>query len=444
MMKKSLFLSAGLMVLPFSAFAAETMIVDFDNQLKATAAPVLGNLFYFRGVDTTVSGSNVNVSWYQDPTQITGSPRFNVNRVAKTVTDSGTVTAFASNPSQAFEMRFGFSAGTIPPDATNQQNVDPLACWLRVHSISSSSQLIQPVFDYSKYLKIDVWSKENCRLCFNVKGFNDLNGKLIGESAGPTTLTSNFLKNVGGPTGSNDQMQPSGLGRGGFQVTGGVWQTIYVNISDTPNITYRTLAGAAGAPVPGTNSGNLLALEGIGFTPDIGVNTPVSHVVIVDNIRNGDLENIAGTANLLGLSDPALAVNYPVTFTFRDESFNQVGSPVTINVAADGSYSFASPVADGVYYVSAKAGHWLSKRLGKIKIRGGQSPLLVFNMLNGDVDSDDVVSVFDYIALSDAFDADSSSSNWNPNADLDGDGVVSVFDYIILSDNFDLAGDDSM
>lgn len=57
--------------------------------------------------------------------------------------------------------------------------------------------------------------------------------------------------------------------------------------------------------------------------------------------------------------------------------------------------------------------------------------------LEGDIDGDGVVSVLDYIDLSDSFDSIPGDANWNPAADLDGDEVISIYDYIVLSDNFD-------
>lgn len=57
--------------------------------------------------------------------------------------------------------------------------------------------------------------------------------------------------------------------------------------------------------------------------------------------------------------------------------------------------------------------------------------------LDGDIDGDGVVSILDYILLSDAFDLAEGDPGFNPAADLDHDGIIGIFDYIILSDNFD-------
>jgi len=73
-----------------------------------------------------------------------------------------------------------------------------------------------------------------------------------------------------------------------------------------------------------------------------------------------------------------------------------------------------------------------------------------FDLINGDIDGDNSVTVFDYDKLSTYFDKSASDADWSTpdgdgvrrrDADLDGDGAVTVFDYDILSANFDQSGD---
>lgn len=64
------------------------------------------------------------------------------------------------------------------------------------------------------------------------------------------------------------------------------------------------------------------------------------------------------------------------------------------------------------------------------------------NLVNGDIDGDNAVTVFDYDLLSAAFDTAPGESGYLDSADLDGDGSVTVFDYDILSRNFDQVGDE--
>lgn len=103
----------------------------------------------------------------------------------------------------------------------------------------------------------------------------------------------------------------------------------------------------------------------------------------------------------------------------------------------------------GLVDFRVKGGHWLSRRK-TANIVGGYSFGNNFNLQNGDVDGDDVVSIFDYIILSDYFEKTWEDADWSDvgsngyapyRADLDEDGAVSIFDYIILSDHFEMEGE---
>ncbi len=85
-----------------------------------------------------------------------------------------------------------------------------------------------------------------------------------------------------------------------------------------------------------------------------------------------------------------------------------------------------------------------------VNTSAGDTSFGTIELLVGDIDGDNTITVFDYSVLSDYFDLSSSSANWTkigPNgfapreADLDGDGAITVFDYSYLSDNFDKSGD---
>lgn len=94
---------------------------------------------------------------------------------------------------------------------------------------------------------------------------------------------------------------------------------------------------------------------------------------------------------------------------------------------------------------------WLSRRIGSVTVNNDQQGGLAVALVNGDIDRDNSVSVFDYDVLSRNFDKGVGDADWlvpDPSdgiaplqADLDGDGSVSVFDYDILSRNFDRTGD---
>ncbi|MBS1706842.1 MAG: hypothetical protein JST40_13320 [Armatimonadetes bacterium] len=117
------------------------------------------------------------------------------------------------------------------------------------------------------------------------------------------------------------------------------------------------------------------------------------------------------------------------------------GNPVVQTVAldSDGYFKTQAPT-QGTFDVFAKIDGYLSKKLGQVT-GDAYSRLSVASLLGGDIDNDDMVTVFDYVILSDAFDTSVGDAGYLPAADLDGDGSVTVFDYLILSNNFDLFGD---
>ena len=113
------------------------------------------------------------------------------------------------------------------------------------------------------------------------------------------------------------------------------------------------------------------------------------------------------------------------------------------------------PVAPGNNYdIYVKCRNSLSKKFPNVRLVSVDYATINCSGLSyGDVDNDDVVSIFDYIALSNNFDSNSDSDTgwWKPrtsptevvvnDSDLDYDGTISIFDYIELSNHFDQTGD---
>jgi len=103
----------------------------------------------------------------------------------------------------------------------------------------------------------------------------------------------------------------------------------------------------------------------------------------------------------------------------------------------------------GEYSLRAKARTWLSQSIPVSVTNAGVSGLN-YSLANGDIDGDDMVTVFDYDKLSAYFDATNTGymfwnmqdaeGNARRDADLDKDGAVTVFDYDVLSKNFDRSG----
>jgi hypothetical protein len=114
------------------------------------------------------------------------------------------------------------------------------------------------------------------------------------------------------------------------------------------------------------------------------------------------------------------------------------GQTFNVTLSASGQAT-VRPNAPGTYVASVKLSHWLSSQHVNVDLSTADQ-VRTFTMVNGDIDTDDEVSILDYIALSTAFESTATSSNWDVRADLDGDGEVSILDYLILSSNFGQAG----
>ncbi len=107
---------------------------------------------------------------------------------------------------------------------------------------------------------------------------------------------------------------------------------------------------------------------------------------------------------------------------------------------AGGGFFGLFPVGAGLVDYRIKVGHWLSYgRQFNVALGGGVGFELIPSV-NGDVDGDDSITIFDYIDLSESFMLSTGDAGFKPFADLDGDGEVTIFDYIILSGNFGLEG----
>lgn len=138
----------------------------------------------------------------------------------------------------------------------------------------------------------------------------------------------------------------------------------------------------------------------------------------------------------------------------QDYSADPTDTPVTIEirnpgettpletqiVLLDGNVYAFSTTREGTFDIAAKASHWLRQTRTGIAITGDVT--VNFSLVNGDVDGDNEVTLFDFGQLVAAFGSMPGDSGWNPNADLDGDEEVTLFDFGILVRNFGMIGDD--
>ncbi len=133
--------------------------------------------------------------------------------------------------------------------------------------------------------------------------------------------------------------------------------------------------------------------------------------------------------------DPSLV---PVTVELRQNG--NVVRAETVHTDQSGNYIIPN-VQHGTYDLAFKASHWLRVLVPQITVASNVTGVNVA-LVNGDVDGDNEVTLFDFGELVAAFGSLPGDSNWNPEADLDGDEEVTLFDFGILVRNFGAIGDE--
>lgn len=210
-----------------------------------------------------------------------------------------------------------------------------------------------------------------------------------------------------------------------------------------------------GAPIPAAHvvSGHYYALY-LGNTVEkivsnAGFGSATSYVTF-DRRNYVEYQVRANTGTVAGVITLEFS-NYfssePIEIDVLDSSLNSIEHH-TLNIDVYGHFAF-NTAKTGTHAIRFKGRHWLSKVMPSVNLNVGQNTLNP-TLKNGDIDGDNVVSIFDYIILSDYFDASYLDANWTTvgsngwaprDADIDNDNYVTIFDYIYMSNNFDVSGE---
>ncbi|GIV20873.1 MAG: hypothetical protein KatS3mg023_2624 [Armatimonadota bacterium] len=173
----------------------------------------------------------------------------------------------------------------------------------------------------------------------------------------------------------------------------------------------------------------------------VGGQTSGSPAGTIDRLSILELVTTAKVSGTVTLGDyDGDAGQVPVTIEIRNPGETTPVETHVVNLDSTGAYEFSTALT-GTYDVAAKASHWLRQVIPGVNLTGAPVTLN-FSLINGDVDGDNEVTLFDFGQLVTAFGAMPGDSNWNPNADLDGDEEVSLFDFGILVRNFGMVGDE--
>jgi parallel beta-helix repeat protein len=120
----------------------------------------------------------------------------------------------------------------------------------------------------------------------------------------------------------------------------------------------------------------------------------------------------------------------------------RAGSTEVQQILVDPDGGFVVPgVPVGAFALSVKPLSYL-RRTVDVDTRRGSVLGLQLELVNGDIDGDNEVTLFDFGRLVAAFGSARGDANWDENADLDGDEEITLFDFGILVRNFGEVGDD--
>ncbi|HTQ08457.1 MAG TPA: dockerin type I domain-containing protein [Fimbriimonadaceae bacterium] len=151
------------------------------------------------------------------------------------------------------------------------------------------------------------------------------------------------------------------------------------------------------------------------------------------------IRTIAGTVDLRNLT--ATPAGTLATIEIRAPGSTTPLETDVVALDSNGGFTFTANVPPGTYDITAKASHWLRRKLPSQTLGVFGATGLAFSLTNGDINGDNSVSLADFGLLKVAYGSTSSSSNWNPNADLNGDGTVSLADFGILKLSYGQSGD---
>jgi len=209
-----------------------------------------------------------------------------------------------------------------------------------------------------------------------------------------------------------------------FKVDGSAVGNATTNSSGVASIGYTIPAGAA----LGSHTIEVAFAGDDPLNPSTGTGT----LTVAASTRK-----VSGKVELQEFSgDPS---TMSVTIEIRNPGSTSPLETHVVNLDGSSQYSF-NTTRNGTFDVAAKASHWLRHTRSSIAITGNVT--VNFSVVNGDVDGDNEVTLFDFGELVAAFGSMPGDSNWNPNADLDGDDEVTLFDFGILVRNFGAIGDD--
>jgi hypothetical protein len=168
------------------------------------------------------------------------------------------------------------------------------------------------------------------------------------------------------------------------------------------------------------------ALLSRGYATLVGGGTPTS-------------ATLNGTVGLQGLSPGTSGYLVALDLRlFQPGTSNVVG---TFQATTDGAGGFSvGGITPGTYDVEVKETRRLGRIARNLTLAAGVNTRAFGDLLAGDVNGDDAVSLVDYSRLRASYGRCAGDTGYQPGADLTGDGCVTLPDYSRLRANYGMTG----
>ena len=239
-------------------------------------------------------------------------------------------------------------------------------------------------------------SSPNVSVCRNNVTYNDFGIRVLGGGSNYLSVSGNYIAN--------------NLGGYGVAVTGIGGESNYALISG--NVIVNNIDGVA---LGQGSSYNTVVQNNIsGNEYGIGMQDSAQNSIRNNNIVNNTYQVSITSGSVNGWNGSyAVGGNYWSDYSGLDK----FSGPYQNVTGSDG-------IGDTPYVIDAN--------------NRDNYPLINpwSQLLQGDINDDGTVDIFDAILLANAFNTVPGMPNWNPNADFNTDEVVDIFDAIILANNF--------